>query len=408
MIENIINIQKQLKKNGIKLWLMYNHSSEDKYFSKYISSSASSSSYCLISPKACYILVHELDKDNIAKEANDCSENVHILSFSNSKELIDRLEDILDELKFINEIALSYSTMTDPNVDILGHGLYVDLTKLIRKIYVKCNKKVKFKSAEKIMYALSSQKTDKQIERLKFIANLTQYILEQTFENIKVGMSEIEINKLTRDITEEIMSHYIDSNEIVSYKLAWDDCPIVLTGVNLAKGGHSLPSDKKLIEGDTIYFDFGITVNFDDGEKLSTDMQRMGYALKEKETNPPKQVQKVFDVLVDSIENGMDEMKPFVKAYEIDNIVRGEILKAGYPNYNHATGHPVGELVHDVGAIITTSTSKLSNLELVKNAVYTLEPRVNIANGGSIEEMVLVTNYGGIPLCKPQKKLYII
>ncbi|MEG0872708.1 MAG: hypothetical protein RSE00_01930 [Clostridia bacterium] len=68
----------------------------------------------------------------------------------------------------------------------------------------------------------------------------------------------------------------------------------------------------------------------------------------------------------------------------------------------------VGSEVHDAGAIISLSTSKRANLELIENGVYTLEPRINIPNGGSIEEMIQVTKYGGIPLCNTQKKIYLV
>ena len=101
-------------------------------------------------------------------------------------------------------------------------------------------------------------------------------------------------------------------------------------------------------------------------------------------------------------------MKPQVKAYKIDEVVRNKILKAGFPDYNHATGHPVGLKVHDIGAVISLKNSKRANLPLIENGVYTLEPRIQIANGGSIEEMILVTKFGGIPLCEKQEKIYII
>ena len=137
-------------------------------------------------------------------------------------------------------------------------------------------------------------------------------------------------------------------------------------------------------------------------------MQRMGYVLKEDEKNPPKEVMKVFDTLVSAIDDGIEEMKPQVKAYKIDEVVRNKILKAGFPDYNHATGHPVGLKVHDIGAVISLKNSKRANLPLIENGVYTLEPRIQIANGGSIEEMILVTKFGGIPLCEKQEKIYII
>ncbi len=101
-------------------------------------------------------------------------------------------------------------------------------------------------------------------------------------------------------------------------------------------------------------------------------------------------------------------MRPGVKGYVIDDIVRQKILKEGYPDYNHATGHPVGSQVHDMGAIISIKSSKRANIDLVEDGIYTLEPRVNIPNGGSIEEMIQVTKYGGIPICKTQKEIYIV
>ena len=275
-------------------------------------------------------------------------------------------------------------------------------------IYLKYKKKVKFESAEKMIYDLESRKTEKEINRLKLLADITNRILEETFKKIQIGDNEIQIVNKTKRITDEIMKLYVGSNDIVSYDMAWENCPIVLTGINLAKGGHSLPSTKKLFRGDTIYFDFGIKATFSDEMVLYTDMQRMGYALKKNEFSPPKQVMKVFNTLVNSISDGIDEMRPGVKAYKVDKVVRDEIIKAGYPEYNHATGHPVGKEVHDIGAIISIKKSKLANLELIENGVYTLEPRVNISNGGSIEEMIQVTKYGGVPLTHLQDEIYLV
>ena len=284
------------------------------------------------------------------------------------------------------------------------HGLIDKL----KKPYLKYKKKVKFESAEKMIYDLESRKTEKEINRLKLLADITNRILEETFKKIQIGDNEIQIVNKTKRITDEIMKLYVGSNDIVSYDMAWENCPIVLTGINLAKGGHSLPSTKKLFRGDTIYFDFGIKATFSDEMVLYTDMQRMGYALKKNEFSPPKQVMKVFNTLVNSISDGIDEMRPGVKAYKVDKVVRDEIIKAGYPEYNHATGHPVGKEVHDIGAIISIKKSKLANLELIENGIYTLEPRVNISNGGSIEEMIQVTKYGGVPLTHLQDEIYLV
>lgn len=400
-------IQNVLKKYNKNIWVMYNNENSDRIFCKYFTKHLASNTICIISTQKVYIILSSLDKDNVEKLKYD-PKKVQFFSYKSRDELDVILENIIADLNFSNKICLNFSTMSDRNTDIMSHGDYVYLTKILKKPYLKYKKKVKFESAEKMIYDLESRKTEKEINRLKLLADITNRILEETFKKIQIGDNEIQIVNKTKRITDEIMKLYVDSNDIVSYDMAWENCPIVLTGINLAKGGHSLPSTKKLFRGDTIYFDFGIKATFSDEMVLYTDMQRMGYALKKNEFSPPKQVMKVFNTLVNSISDGIDEMRPGVKAYKVDKVVRDEIIKAGYPEYNHATGHPVGKEVHDIGAIISIKKSKLANLELIENGVYTLEPRVNISNGGSIEEMIQVTKYGGVPLTHLQDEIYLV
>lgn len=52
-------------------------------------------------------------------------------------------------------------------------------------------------------------------------------------------------------------------------------------------------------------------------------------------------------------------------------------------------------------------TSK-SNMMLQETGIYTIEPRIPIVNGCSVEEMILVTKDGGKPLCNRQEKIYLI
>lgn len=401
MLENIQNL---LKKYDKKIWVMLNDENSDYFFKNNITDKLSTYTICIVTQEKSYFIVNKLDEENV-NFINIDRDNVYI--FNTRDELLNILEDIFAKSSFPNTVSLSYSTIGDVNTDIISHGKYLYITKQIKYIYLKYKRKVKFDSAENIMYDILAKKTDLEIKRLKLIANITDRILEETFKKIKISMTEIDIVSLTQKCAKDIMKLYIGSNDIVSYDMAWENCPIVLTGENLEKGGHSLPSDKKLMINDTIYFDFGIKVTFNDNTSLYTDMQRMGYA-KQKEDSIPENVQKVFNTLVHAIEDGIEEMRPEVRGYEIDNIVRGKILKEGYPDYSHATGHPVGRNVHDVGAIISIKGSKRSKMSLVENGVYTLEPRINIVNGGSIEEMIQVTKYGGMPLCNTQKKLYIV
>ena len=169
-----------------------------------------------------------------------------------------------------------------------------------------------------------------------------------------------------------------------------------------------MPSCTELKKGDTIYCDFGVKLISKSGQKYASDLQRMGYALLPGEKVAPLTIQKVFDTLVEAISIGIKNCTPSRKGYEIDSLVRNYILSKGFPNYNHSTGHPVGEEAHGLGTSIAPKGAMHSDLFLKSNGVYTIEPRIQIKNGGSIEEMVLVTDSGGVTLCEPQRTLYLI
>ena len=163
-----------------------------------------------------------------------------------------------------------------------------------------------------------------------------------------------------------------------------------------------------LKKGDTISIDFGLKLIFSDGKIVYSDMQRMGYALDNGEKSVPGRVKNMFNTLTGAIEDALDYMKPDIKGYTVDEKIRSRISREGYPGYFHASGHPVGERVHGIGTIINSRIEPRSKIAMVEGGVYTLEPRIPVENGCSIEEMIIVTKYGGIPAYRFQKELYII
>lgn len=392
-------------KDNDTIWVMENRENSDRIFKNYITDMLFSSTYVIVSKEMAYFFVHKLDEGNI-KLLDKRYSKAYI--YENANELRTYITQVLKELKFPKKILLSYTTMSDENTDILTHSAYMRVTKLFRRIYDENNKHFRVSSSEMNIYDIISKNTNVEIEHLKKLASITDEILKESFNSIKLGQSEIDIQNNTINITKNYLDKNMKKHGIVSYEFAWDNCPIVLVGDNLQKGGHAIPSNKKINYGDTIYYDFGIKAIFEDGTILNTDMQRMGYMLKKGETKAPEKVQHVFDTLISSISLGIEKMKPGIKGYEVDEIVRNRILNEGYPDYPHATGHPVGKEVHGAGALISYKNGKRAKIRLVENGVYTLEPRVNIKNGGSIEEMILVTNKGGIPVCNRQTEIYLI
>ncbi len=406
MRDNILKLQDALKKYNIKMWLIINKDNNDEIFCRYISKNLYTKSFLFVLQNKCILLIDSQDKNNKdIKELVKCGVKVYV--YESQYEMLDTIEEIICSTDYIGKIALSYSTLLDKDADIMLHSDIVKYTGILRKIYKKYHKQVRFCSSEKIIYYFLSQNSKKRLERIRLASKITDEIIEQTMRNICVNMSEIEIANLVIANMHNISKKYIN-DDLIKTDVAWDNCPFVLIGKNLSLNGHTPPSDLVLKRGDTLSIDFGIKAIFSDGKSVYSDMQRMGYALNVNESTPPDKVKEVFCTLRDSIDDALDYMKPDVKGYAIDEKIRNKIVKSGYPNYFHASGHPVGLRVHSIGTIISSKLEPRAKIGLVESGVYTLEPRIAAQNGGSIEEMVEVTKYGGVPVYKLQKELYII
>ena len=383
---------------------MYSSEGSDPYFSKFVTSKTVVPAVAILSGEKSFLIVHSLDYNNVANFSGE------ILVYSGENSLLESICEALKKLEFPAKIYLNFSDKLDSLTDVLGYGAFRFLHDNILNYYsLKKASAPMFKSADEIIYSIIGIKTDEDIKYLQIAANRALEILNTAFKKIKIGMTEKQIVNLVHNIF-KIKPRYFKKYGIVKEEFSWDKelCPIVLVGPNLKKGGHSCAGDEKLKRGYTIYFDFGVKIILANGKKYSSDIQRIGYALKLGESRAPRAVQNIFETLVRAIELGIENFIPTKKGYEIDEIVRNYITDSGYPNYNHATGHPVGELAHCPGTSISPKGHKRSSLFLQENGVYTIEPRIQIENGGSIEEMVQVTKNGGITLCPAQKKLYLI
>lgn len=391
-----------LPKNSV--WIMYSAENSDPYFKKFVSEKTVVPAVAVLSGKEKYLILHSLDYEN-GKDFDG-----EILVYSSEKSLINNICDILKKLNYPSDIFLNYSDKCDFQTDVIGHGTYRFLHDNITNYYNYSGApQPKFNSADEIIYFLMDSKTDEDIKFMKIAAKRALDILNAAFNSIRIGMTEKQILNLVHTIFLR-KPVYFKRHGIVKEELSWEKelCPVVLVGKNLIKGGHSCASNTPLRRGDTIYFDFGVTIYLKNGKRYSSDIQRMGYVLNFNEKKAPKKIQNVFDTLVKAIDMGIKNMTPDKKGSDIDRLVRSIITDAGYPDYNHATGHPVGETAHSPGTSLSPDGHKRSGMFLRENGVYTVEPRIQIENGGSIEEMIRVTKNGGEPLCPVQKELYLI
>ncbi len=304
-------------------------------------------------------------------------------------------EHFLSRIKQINpkKIAVNYSTGSEI-CDGITHGMFLTLRDFLYEI----DYQDRIISAEKIVSALRQRKTEGEIANIKEAIRITENIFGEVTKFIKPGKTEKEIAAFMRQKV-----------EAAGVKYAWDpnSCPAVFTGPETA-GAHYQPTDRVVERGHVLNMDFGLKCN-----DYCSDLQRTFYILNEGETKAPFEVQRGFDVIVDSIELSRKAMKPGVEGIVIDKVCRDYIMKSGYPEFPHALGHQVGRFAHDGTALLGPAWEKYAQKPFQKlepGMVFTIEPRLTVEGRGiaTVEEMVIVTDDGAEFLSTPQKELTLI
>ncbi len=319
-----------------------------------------------------------------------------------SREVFEPLIEFLLSVKGVKTgpFALNYSDRFAA-IDTLGFGTASKLMKRLVESSVVSSSAV-FTSADELIVSVASRKLPFEIELLKEAAQITDDVIRRSFTKFRAGMTEKDIAHVMHSLAEERMSK--------DKRLGWswhkEFNPIVLTGEGIAHSPHAAPSDRVVERGSTVYVDFGISVNGYGG-----DLQQVGYVLRKDEVRPPAPVHRMYELLLKSVDAGCKAARPGAKGWEVDKASRDVILAAGYPSFQHGTGHQLGAgNVHSPGVAFTTRYSNLTNdeknggkenpysqLTLEEGFVMTIEPRIQIKNGVSIELDGVVTKKGYLP-----------
>jgi Xaa-Pro aminopeptidase len=290
------------------------------------------------------------------------------------------------------QIAINYSE-SDVLADGLSHGMYLNLLALLEGIPFSD----RLISAEHLVSSLRGRKSALEIQRIRKAIASTEEIYAKAIENIELGMTEIEVAEMMQA-------------EVVQRGLgfAWprSNNPAVNSGPD-SPVGHNAPTEIQIERGHLLHFDFGVRE-----DAYCSDIQRMVYFLKPGESQAPEVVQKAFDTEVRAIQAAFDAIRPGVQGVEIDTIARQVLTDAGYPEFMHATGHQVGRLAHDGGAILGPAWDRYGEtpfFPLEIGQVYTIEPSLMVPGYGIIglEEDIVVTAEGAEWLATPQTELIL-
>ncbi len=302
---------------------------------------------------------------------------------------------LVDVLRRINPecIAINYSE-NDPSADGLTHGMWTQLFRLLDGTPYAA----RFISAESVIGALRGRKSKSEVDRVRAAVNETLAIFDEITRFLRPGLKELEI----RDLIHDKMT---DRGVTTAWEMEF--CPIV----NAHPGtpiGHAIAGENRTERGHTLQIDFGV---MKDG--FVSDLQRMWYFLDKGEKKPPKEVQRAFDAVRGAILAAAAALKPGALGWEVDLAARSFIVRAGYPEYQHATGHHVGRTAHDGATVLGPKWERYGdtiNGEVEVGNIFTLELGVQVPDRGyvSLEEDVLVTATGLEWLSTPQTELICV
>jgi Xaa-Pro aminopeptidase len=331
-------------------------------------------------------IVGRYDKDNIEQTGA----YPEIITYDQS--IRQPLVDVLKRLH-PDSIAINYSE-NDSAADGLTHGMWTQLFRLLEGTPYAA----RLISAENIIAALRGRKSKLEIDRVKAAIKTTEDIFAEVTQFLQPGLREIEI----RDF---IYDRLADRELNTAWEMEF--CPIV-NGHPDSPEGHGAPSERRTERGHTLQIDFGVSQN-----GFVSDIQRMWYFLDQGETEPPADVQQGFAAVRGAIEAAARVLKPGVLGWEVDQAARSYLTKAGYPEYQHATGHHVGRTVHDGASLLGPRWERYGetpNMGVEAGNIFTLELGARVPNRGymSLEEDVLVTSHGIEWLTTPQTKLMCI
>ncbi|UCD17245.1 MAG: aminopeptidase P family protein [Candidatus Zixiibacteriota bacterium] len=288
-----------------------------------------------------------------------------------------------------NRIALNYS-LNDPAADGLSYGMHQLLLKYLEGTpYIE-----RIISSEKLVSLLRGRKLRDEIGRISTAAILASDCWHKSLDEIRPGMSEIEIAEVISTNIEEL-------GAVISFET-------IANAGDKTDPGHGCPTDAVLEPGDLLHVDFGARFN-----GYCSDIQRLAYCRNGDQAAPPGDLIKAFTAVREIIDEVSKLYKPGMKGYEIDAVARRRLHERGYPEYQHALGHQIGRSVHDGAAIVGPNWPRYGTtpkIPLEEGNVFTIEFGISLPGIGyvGLEEDLAVTESGGRFLCPRQTELTIL
>ncbi len=389
--EKLEQVPKILDELGLDAWMLFSRESatvHDPSFDLVVGTNVTwHSAFILTKSGERIAIVGSLDKANIEAHGH-------------YPEIVTYVGGVTEDLRKVlgrldpKRIAINFS-VNDPAADGITHGQFLALTAIVEGTpYAH-----RLLSSERLVAALRGRKTSAERQLIREACDATVRIFEAVTPRLRAGLTEKQFAAM---IVEEM-------NRTPGLTPAWepDHCPAVFTGPDSA-GAHAGPTDRPIDPGHIVNVDFGVR-----RKGYCSDLQRTWYVMKPGETTAPDVVQRGFDTILKSIRDAAAAIRPGTTGAAIDDVARGVVTSAGYPEYPHGTGHQIGRVAHDGGGGLVPRWERYGNTPLLPieaGQCFTIEPRLPVEGHGvaTCEDIVAVDDQGVTFLSQPQDRLWVV
>jgi Xaa-Pro aminopeptidase len=234
--------------------------------------------------------------------------------------------------------------------------------------------------SENILRDLRSIKSKLEEEAIRKAVLLTDEIIQDTFAQVKPGMTERQIHRifLHRMLDSEAQAESFDS--IVSVG-AHASCP------------HATPGERVLRLNQPLLFDTGVLYNY-----YHADLTRTVFYGK-----PSERMKEIYAIVLEAQTKAIKAIRAGKTGEEIHMVAEKVIADAGYgKRFQHGLGHGVGLEIHEAPRFAKGHTTKLQ-----PGMVMTVEPGIYLPGVGGvrIEDVIIVREKGCEILTTSPKKL---
>ena len=203
-------------------------------------------------------------------------------------------------------------------------------------------------------------KTKEQIDGIRESGKINVAVLDEVAARIKVGMSTQEIDDIVSQTTKKYGA--------IAAPLNYEGFPkSVCTSIN-SQVCHGIPSEEDILEeGDIVNVD--VSTIYKGYVSDSSRMFCMG--------NVHPEWQKLVDVTKESIQVGLNEVKPWNFLGDMGEAIHNFVKAHGYTVVRDIGGHGVGLEFHE-DPFVSYVTKKGTEMLMVPGMVFTIEPMVNM------------------------------